>query len=338
MARKGEDFYELYAKNVYRYLFSLIGEADTAEELTQETFYQALKNMDAYRGDSTPQVWLCAIAKRLWFKELDRRSRTACADDSSFSHMAAILSAIVALSCMWWLYDQEFHYANTEAGRLAAVCDYIPLPEDSTMPYGVKAGTPLRVAAWQTMENHLFLFFGADNKENVHGIMHLVRGVNGKYRAIESWEEPSQYSAGVYGESLTPKGTDWKLFMLAGDNCRDIYSAEVHYVGIDYDGVHPYTAVKTYALSDSNFLWIMERSELEQELGFADKDILGLHIEEVRLLDKNGEDITGQYKDESMTASWGGGKGTAELFLLYVYMGVAAVLGVVFIRYFLRRD
>lgn len=69
MAHKGEDFYELYVQSVYRYLFSLIGEADTAEELTQETFCQALKSMNTYRGDSTPQVWLCAIAKRLWFKE-----------------------------------------------------------------------------------------------------------------------------------------------------------------------------------------------------------------------------------------------------------------------------
>ena len=76
MARKGEDFYEQYAKSVYRYLFSLIGEADTAEELTQETFYQALKSMDTYRGESTPQVWLCAIAKRLWYGEL-RRKRQA---------------------------------------------------------------------------------------------------------------------------------------------------------------------------------------------------------------------------------------------------------------------
>lgn len=252
--------------------------------------------------------------------------------------MAAILSAVVALFCIWWLYDQEFHYANTEAGRLAAVCDYIPLSEDSAMPHGVKAGTPLRVVAWQTMENHLFLFFGADNKENVHGIMHLVRGVNGKYRAIGSSEDPSQYSAGVYGGSLTPKGTDWKLFMLAGDRCRDIYSAEVHYVGIDYDGINPYTAVKTYELSDPDFLWIMEQEELEQELGFADKDIIGLRIDEIRLLDKNGEDITDQYRDESVTTSWGSGKGTAELFLVYVYMGIVAILGVVFIRYYLRRD
>ena len=252
--------------------------------------------------------------------------------------MAAILSAVVALFCMWWLYDQEFHYANTEAGRLEAVCNYIPQPEDSTMSHGVKAGTTVRAVAWQTIDNHLFIFFGADNEENVHGVMHLVRGVNGKYRALESSYEPSQYTAGVYGKSLTPKGTDWKLYMLAGDNCRDIYSAEVHYIGLDYDGINPYTAVKTYELSNSDFLWIMEQSDLEQELGFSDKDIIGLHIDDVRLLDKNGADITDEYKDESMTASWGAGKGTAELFLLYVYMGIVAALGFVFIRYFLRND
>ena len=67
----------------------MIGEADTAEELTQETFYQALKNIDTYRGESTPQVWLCAIAKRLWFKELERRKRTVFVEESVLSCVAA---------------------------------------------------------------------------------------------------------------------------------------------------------------------------------------------------------------------------------------------------------
>lgn len=88
MARKGEDFYELYAQNVYRYLFSLIGEADTAEELTQETFCQALKSINTYRGDSSPQVWLCAIAKRLWFKELERRKRTVPLEESELARVS----------------------------------------------------------------------------------------------------------------------------------------------------------------------------------------------------------------------------------------------------------
>ena len=252
--------------------------------------------------------------------------------------MAAILSAVVALFCMWWLYDQEFHYANTEAGRLEAVCDYIPQPEDSTLAHGVKAGTPVRAVAWQTIDNHLFIFFGADNDENVHGVMHLVRGVNGKYRALESSYSPSQYTAGVYGTSLTPNGTDWKLFMLAGDNCRDIYSAEVHYMGHNFDGVNRYPVVKTYELTEPDFMWIMDESELMQELGLEYEQLVRLYIKDILLMDKNGEDIKDEYKDESMTASWGAGKGTAELFLLYVYMGIVAALGIVFIRYFLRRD
>ena len=77
MAHRGEDLYEQHAKRVYRYLFSLCGEADLAEELTQETFCQALRGLDSFRGDCTPQVWLCAIAKRLWYKELERRRRFA---------------------------------------------------------------------------------------------------------------------------------------------------------------------------------------------------------------------------------------------------------------------
>ncbi len=88
MAR-GDDIYTEHAKRVYRYLFSLCGEAGTAEELTQETFYRALKSLDSYRGEASPQVWLCAIAKRLWYKELERRSRTAPLDDSFAESIAA---------------------------------------------------------------------------------------------------------------------------------------------------------------------------------------------------------------------------------------------------------
>ena len=66
--------------------------------------------------------------------------------------IAAILSALVALFCIGWLYDLEFHYANTEAGRLEAVCDYIPSPEGNTIS-GVEAGTPVRAVSWQTISS-----------------------------------------------------------------------------------------------------------------------------------------------------------------------------------------
>ena len=36
-----------------------------------------MKSLDTFRGDCSPQTWLCAIAKRLWYKELERRKRFA---------------------------------------------------------------------------------------------------------------------------------------------------------------------------------------------------------------------------------------------------------------------
>lgn len=52
MRDKAEDIYERYAQTVYRFLFSLTGEADISEELTQETFYQArIEILKAYQAN-----------------------------------------------------------------------------------------------------------------------------------------------------------------------------------------------------------------------------------------------------------------------------------------------
>ena len=89
MIHWGEDLYEQHAKYVYRYLFSLCGEADLAEELTQETFCQALRRLDSFRGDCMPRVWLCAIGKRLWFAECRRRQRVAPLEEVALNRLAA---------------------------------------------------------------------------------------------------------------------------------------------------------------------------------------------------------------------------------------------------------
>lgn len=254
--------------------------------------------------------------------------------------IAALLSAVVALFCMWWLYDREFHYANTDVGRLEAICDYIPQPEDSTIPHSVKVGTSMRVVAWQTIDRNLYIFFSADNGENVHGVMQLDRGLNGKYRALEASYSSSQYTAGVYGNSFTPGGTNRSLFMLSGDNCRDIYSAEVHYIIHCSGREEPVPVTKTYTLTEANFMWIMDEAELIQEFGLdpENEQLVRPYITEVRLFDKNGEDITDEYKDETVADSGSIGIGTAELAVLYVYMGIIAALAFVFIRCFLRND
>ena len=69
--------YEEYGKQVYRFLLSLTGDAHQAEELLQETFYQAFLHIDRFEGRSSLYTWLCCIGKNAWLKECRRKNRFA---------------------------------------------------------------------------------------------------------------------------------------------------------------------------------------------------------------------------------------------------------------------
>lgn len=68
-----EEIYQQYAQTVYKYLFCLTGKEDISEDLTQETFVIAVKEIAKFRGECKISVWLCQIAKHLWYKELKRK-------------------------------------------------------------------------------------------------------------------------------------------------------------------------------------------------------------------------------------------------------------------------
>ena len=70
-----DEVYREYSQMVYKYLFSLTGDAHVAEEVTQETFYQAVRSVDRYDGSCKVSTWLCQIAKHLWYREMERRKR-----------------------------------------------------------------------------------------------------------------------------------------------------------------------------------------------------------------------------------------------------------------------
>lgn len=61
-----EEIYKEYSKIVYNYLLSLTCNSELAEELMQETFYSAVKNINKFRNDSSIKTWLCKIAKNKW--------------------------------------------------------------------------------------------------------------------------------------------------------------------------------------------------------------------------------------------------------------------------------
>lgn len=61
-----DQVYEEYFEQVYRYILSISQNQNLAEEITQETFYKALRSLDKFRGESSLKSWLCAIAKNIW--------------------------------------------------------------------------------------------------------------------------------------------------------------------------------------------------------------------------------------------------------------------------------
>ena len=60
-----EKLYQTYYMQVYSYAMTLVRNPFLAEEITQQTFFQALSKKDSYRGRSGEFTWLCAIAKNL---------------------------------------------------------------------------------------------------------------------------------------------------------------------------------------------------------------------------------------------------------------------------------
>ena len=67
-----EQLYYLYSKQLFKYLLYISGDAHLAEELLQETYYQALKSIFRFKGDSKISTWLYQIGKNVYLKHLSK--------------------------------------------------------------------------------------------------------------------------------------------------------------------------------------------------------------------------------------------------------------------------
>jgi len=68
--------YRQYSPSIFKYLYYQTQNRQLAEELLQETFFQAFKSLHSYRGNSQLSTWLYGIARnvlhREWAKKRDR--------------------------------------------------------------------------------------------------------------------------------------------------------------------------------------------------------------------------------------------------------------------------
>ena len=79
-----DQLYRTHAKTVYKFLLAQCHNEALAEELTQETFYQAVKSINRFDGSCKVSVWLCQIAKHLWYQYLRKHKREIPSADDIF--------------------------------------------------------------------------------------------------------------------------------------------------------------------------------------------------------------------------------------------------------------
>ena len=84
---------EEYFEIVNKYLFCLTHNSDISEELTQETFYKAVRKIDTYKGECKISVWLCQIAKNLWYDEC-RKNKKMIHTEEDYLHNLQPLDTI----------------------------------------------------------------------------------------------------------------------------------------------------------------------------------------------------------------------------------------------------
>ena len=90
-----DDIYKKYYSSLNKYLISLTKNGDLAEELTQETFFKALKNIDKYDEKYKMLTWLCEIGKNTYYSLYKKNRKFEVLDDSLFDEESEIIDKII---------------------------------------------------------------------------------------------------------------------------------------------------------------------------------------------------------------------------------------------------
>ena len=75
------ELYTLYVEQVFRYLYSRIGNVHEAEDITAQTFLVAFESFDRFRQDEHFASWLFTIARNKAMDHFRRRENTSSIDE-----------------------------------------------------------------------------------------------------------------------------------------------------------------------------------------------------------------------------------------------------------------
>ncbi|SDW36943.1 RNA polymerase, sigma subunit, SigX [Marinococcus luteus] len=73
-----ERLYEQYHHSLFQYLFYMVRDRETAEELVQEVYIKVLHSFETFEGKSSEKTWLYSIARHVgidWIRKQNRKKR-----------------------------------------------------------------------------------------------------------------------------------------------------------------------------------------------------------------------------------------------------------------------
>ncbi len=101
-----EAVYKCYMNDIYRYLLSLLGHPQTAEDLLQDTFVKAYEHLDSYQGEKV-RPWLFKAAYYAYVDWYRREKRQIVTDPGLF---AVIYQAADSGPEETYLYEEKINH------------------------------------------------------------------------------------------------------------------------------------------------------------------------------------------------------------------------------------
>lgn len=131
-----EKIYQEHGKTIYSFLLSLSHDEHLSEELTQETMFRAIMNFDSFRGECRLSVWLCQIAKNLYYEWYNKNKKKVSLEEAFIPYETekdlslALSDKETAWQILQWVHTLEEPYK--EVFMLHALGD-VPLKDISRL-------------------------------------------------------------------------------------------------------------------------------------------------------------------------------------------------------------
>ncbi|MFI3284247.1 MAG: sigma-70 family RNA polymerase sigma factor [Erysipelotrichaceae bacterium] len=112
-----EQVYERYFKDVYYYIYGISKNEAIAEDITQETFFKALKKIKSFDGSTDIRAWLFTIAKNTYYTTIKREKIYSSAfelENIVGNHQRSVLDDLIndqqAMQILKYLHSMDEPY------------------------------------------------------------------------------------------------------------------------------------------------------------------------------------------------------------------------------------